>query len=153
MFLCIKFFMRIESKKPVNNAAKAIVNTLWITAIRLPFTNNLLAMRRAKKLEWQRKYEHNIKSLIEEWKLFITLAGNMEWNWVCFLLDKIDWHMGMSCWNQKLTVKYCLENCSKWRNGRRKYNIYGNVKMMLEENCEARKLMKFLKKRGIFKEI
>ena len=44
----------------------------------------------------------------------------------------------------KMTVKNCLEECAQGEHSRRKLNILSNINVLLGENCEVEKLMKFL---------
>ena len=57
-----------------------------------------------------------------------------------------------ACKNQALTIKHYLEECSQFRDSRRKYNIQSDIRTQ-GKDCEVEKMMRFLREIGIFEEI
>ena len=55
--------------------------------------------------------------------------------------------------NQRLAMKYCPQDCPRWRDSRKKNNIQGDIRTLLGKDCEVEKTMRFLKGIGIFEEI
>ena len=59
----------------------------------------------------------------------------------------------VACGNQRLSIKHCLQECSQWRDSRKKYNIQGDKRTLLKKSCEVEKMMRFLKETEMFEEI
>ena len=51
------------------------------------------------------------------------------------------------------TIKHCIEECPKWKESRRKYDIHGNMEELLGKSCEVQKLRKFINAVGFLKYI
>ena len=62
-------------------------------------------------------------------------------------------HQLAECGDQRLTIKHCLEDCPKWRDSRRKYNIQGDLMALLGGSCEMEKIMRFIKETEMFDKI
>ena len=57
------------------------------------------------------------------------------------------------CRDQRLTIKQCLQDCSQWRDSRKKHNLQGDIRTLLGKDCEVEKAMRIHKDIGIFEEI
>ena len=63
----------------------------------------------------------------------------------CFIICK-----NAACGNQRLTIKHCLHDNPQWKDSRKKHNIQGDFRTLLEKDCELGNIMRFLKGLGIF---
>ena len=63
-----------EGNEVENKASKQAIDMLGMTKARLPYTDYILTIRRARNSKWQREWENNtskvhyIKPHIKEWK-------------------------------------------------------------------------------------
>ena len=58
-----------------------------------------------------------------------------------------------SMWKPEANNKTCLQDCSQWRNSRKKHNIPGDIRRLQGKQCEVEKMKRFLKEIGLFEEI
>ena len=88
----------------------------------------------------------------------IKIVGNIRLSWVHSILSTLDWPMHNWCQEitshqhaqirnvetiHNQTINSCLEECPQWKNIRKKYNIQGNIQMLLGRDCEVERLWSF----------
>ena len=61
-------------------------------------------------------------------------------------------YRNVACGDQKLTIKYCLQDCPQWRHSRKKYGVQGDIGELLGKNCEVEKMMRFLMETEMYEE-
>ena len=54
-----------------------------------------------------------------------------------------------ACGDQRITIKHYLQDCPQWRDSRKKYDIQGDIRILLGKSCEVEKLMRFLKETDV----
>ena len=94
-------------------------------------------------------------------KVLTLVVNNTKSNEADSVLDTILIHGYLMSWNdqqltwrnQRLTVEHYLQDFLLWGDSREKYNIYGDIKVILERNCKVGKIMKLLMEAQMFEKI
>ena len=56
-------------------------------------------------------------------------------------------------WKPEANIKTLPTRLPQWRNRRKKHNIQGDIRTLLEKDCEMEKMIRFLREIGMFEEI
>ena len=142
------------------------------TTTTLSYINYYQAIRGTRNSEWQKKWKirtsklHKVKLRNKEWETIQqlkTIWGQIKDTSYCthkvdsqaFNIKKCPTGNAQKCnfRNQRLVVKYCLEECPQWGDSKRKFYIHGNIGDLLGKNCEVGKLIIFVKKTGLFEDM